>query len=580
MGKENIRKKVLWKRINIGLICFMLFAIYLSPSSGESINIVSNPGFESGTTNWVFYTNGAGTFLNDVPGAATPHAGHITITKPGTNVQVYQKNLVLEPNTEYQLDFKAYSGTGHDLVVSIIQHNDPYINYGSTNKVVNLGTSWGSHSITFTTSGFLGTVNDARLMFSLGPYDALGDQYYFDDVILTKVSSVTPPITPSSILSNPGFELGTTPWIFYTNGAGTFLNDASGSSSPHAGHITITQPGTNVQVYQKDVVLEPNTVYKLDFKAYSGTGHDFAVSMHKHSEPYTNYGLTSQVVNLGTTWGSHSITFTTSGFSGTVNDARLMFSMAPYDATGDQYYFDDVILTKVSSNPPPSPTPTPVPTSTPTPGPTPVPTPVPTPAPTPGPTPVLPPSDNQLVVLDVTHTHTTKVTYVPLLREDIAGKTQTKSGQGFSKFNFAPDFPTGSLKTPINYAGGTLYQRIKVLNKPSSDLVRYQICFFQDELTHEQHACSRSSDLTFTSTGTYYASQSMPTLYQYNNIDWYRELLVLMTVVKDRNGIPVDNRYGYDGLWIGSPDFSRYYPMDVRYTAIIVPPGGGAPVWP
>ncbi|MCD4768072.1 MAG: carbohydrate binding domain-containing protein, partial [Methanosarcinales archaeon] len=360
MGMENIRKKVLWKRINIGLICFMLFAIYLSPSSGESINVVSNPGFESGTTNWVFYTNGAGTFLNDVPGAATPHAGHITITKPGTNVQVYQKNLVLEPNTEYQLDFKAFSENGHDLTVSIKKHSYPYTNYGSKNKVVNLGTSWGSHSITFTTSGFSGTVNDARLMFSMAPYDATGDQYYFDDVILKKVSSVTPPVTPSSILSNPGFESGTTPWIFYTNGAGTFLDDVSGSGSPHAGHITISQPGTNVQLYQKYLTLDPYSVYQLDFKAYSGTGHDLAVSIKQHGYPYNNYGLTNKVVNLGTTWESHSITFTTSGFSGTVNDARLMFSMAPYDASGDQYYFDDVILTKVSSvTLPPATTPTP-----------------------------------------------------------------------------------------------------------------------------------------------------------------------------------------------------------------------------
>ena len=33
------------------------------------------------------------------------------------------------------------------------------------------------------------------------------------------------------------------------------------------------------------------------------------------------------------------------------------------------------------------------------------------------------------------------------------------------------------------------------------------------------------------------------------------------------------------GKWFGSPDFSLYYPMQVRYTAIIVPPGGGEPVW-
>ncbi|HYN45005.1 MAG TPA: hypothetical protein VER35_03315, partial [Candidatus Limnocylindrales bacterium] len=70
---------------DIGLIFILLMSSY--PSSAALENIISNPGFESGTTNWVFYTNGAGKMLNDVPGVASPHAGHITITQPGTNVQ-------------------------------------------------------------------------------------------------------------------------------------------------------------------------------------------------------------------------------------------------------------------------------------------------------------------------------------------------------------------------------------------------------------------------------------------------------------------------------------------------------------
>jgi len=70
-------------------------------------------------------------------------------------------------------------------------------------------------------------------------------------------------------------------------------------------------------------------------------------------------------------------------------------------------------------------------------------------------------------------------------------------------------------------------------------------------------------------------------MYQYENIDWNRELLVAMTVVKDKNGDPVDNVYPqFVGNWLGSPNLGLYYPMDVRYTAIMVPPGGGAPVWP
>jgi len=36
-----------------------------------------------------------------------------------------------------------------------------------------------------------------------------------------------------------------------------------------------------------------------------------------------------------------------------------------------------------------------------------------------------------------------------------------------------------------------------------------------------------------------------------------------MTVVKDKNGNPIDDRYGYNDLWDGSPDFSLYYPMQI-----------------
>ncbi|HYN44985.1 MAG TPA: hypothetical protein VER35_03215, partial [Candidatus Limnocylindrales bacterium] len=83
LEKKNLRINIGWIKY-IGLICILLLA---GLSSAASANIILNPGFESGTTNWVFYTNGAGKMLNDVPGVASPHAGHITITQPGTNVQ-------------------------------------------------------------------------------------------------------------------------------------------------------------------------------------------------------------------------------------------------------------------------------------------------------------------------------------------------------------------------------------------------------------------------------------------------------------------------------------------------------------
>jgi len=456
-----------------------------------SNNIILNPGFESGTSPWRFYTSGTGTFTIASPGFEGNNAAKLALYSGSTNIQLYQTEVTLEPDTRYQLSFSGYSTTGHDVNVRLIKHVSPYTNYG-LDFTADLGTSWQTFTTEFTTTGFTGTVNDGRLMFWLAPFATSGDKYYIDDVRLEKVDiqDTTPPtvagneptginvpvttqihvtfseamdqastesafstspvnfgsfswngnimtytpdsdfafdttytvmvkdtncmtvchnqdmhaihemtsatcqgchgvsladrqpscykchtdsihtgardladncmqtehtwqftteIVPTSnnIILNPGFESGTTPWLFYTNGIGTFLNDASGDGSPYAGHITIYQEGSNVQLYQPGLVLEPNVLYRLSFKAYSNTGHDFSISLHKHESPYTNYGLSDDVVNLGTSWSEYSTQFTTSGFSGTVNDGRLRFWLSPYDAIGDHYFIDDVILIKV-----------------------------------------------------------------------------------------------------------------------------------------------------------------------------------------------------------------------------------------
>ena len=142
------------------------------------------------------------------------------------------------------------------------------------------------------------------------------------------------------------------------------------------------------------------------------------------------------------------------------------------------------------------------------------------------------------------------------------------------------DLPYGLPKdfvSPINYSGGTLYQRVEVITKPSQNVALLQSCFFQDQLISEKHACNSGS--TFTVPGTYYSSQPMTSMYQYGNISWNRSLLSQMVVLKDKNGIPVDD-ISYSGLWFGSPDLSLYYPMEVNYTVIVVPPGEPGPTWP
>ena len=158
---------------------------------------------------------------------------------------------------------------------------------------------------------------------------------------------ITEENTPSiNIIKNPGFESGTTSWLFHTDGTGTFTAASPGYEGTKAAQLALSSSGTNIQLYQKDLSLEPDTLYRLSFVAKSTTGHDMAIYLHKHLTPYTNYGL-SLTANLGTGWQSFTTEFTTTGFTGSVTDGRLRFWIAPYEAAGDIYYIDDVRLERI-----------------------------------------------------------------------------------------------------------------------------------------------------------------------------------------------------------------------------------------
>lgn len=150
-----------------------------------SVNLIKNNGFESGTTSWQLYTNGAGSFTAITSGYEGNNSAKVVVSSSGTNIQLYQIGVTLEPNTQYRLSFAAYSNTGHDVTVRLFKHVSPYTAY-MPDFTANLSTSWKEFTTEFTTTGFAGTVNDGRLMFWLAPFAKAGDVYYIDNVILEK----------------------------------------------------------------------------------------------------------------------------------------------------------------------------------------------------------------------------------------------------------------------------------------------------------------------------------------------------------------------------------------------------------
>ena len=190
--------------------------------------------------------------------------------------------------------------------------------------------------------------------------------------------------------------------------------------------------------------------------------------------------------------------------------------------------------------------------------------------------PTLPTGEN-LVLLDVTYTHNGNF--------DLETNVSTGT-RAFTFFDVPARIPN-NLAFPVNYAGGTLYQRLEVRNKPSGFPVQYQHCLLQSALAFSGtnalssvSACSDANGLTLTAPGIYEHVQPLPSLVRVGAFNWRQPVAQQLLIVKDRRGVPIDNRYGFAGNWYASPIFSLYYPMQVRYTAVIVPPGGEFTGWP
>jgi hypothetical protein len=172
----------------------------------------------------------------------------------------------------------------------------------------------------------------------------------------TAADTGIPPKSTGNVVANGGFESGAGSWSFFTNGTGSFTAASPGFEGSLAGRIKIIQPGDNMQLFQAGIILEPATIYRLAFTAYSDSAHAFTIGLLKNTAPYTNYGLPTRKFVLRKKYTSFSTYFQTSNFTSTVNDARLQIWFAGYAAAGDEYRIDNVTLLKSAApSKPPAP---------------------------------------------------------------------------------------------------------------------------------------------------------------------------------------------------------------------------------
>ncbi|MBK1880420.1 carbohydrate binding domain-containing protein [Pelagicoccus mobilis] len=164
---------------------------YGAPGLGP--NALLNSTFDSDLSFWKFYTSGSANAMLYAPGVhQSSGAASIKVNSSSSNLQLYQNDIPLLHNTEYELTFYAYSNTGNDFKVSISGHEFPFINYGLNREVVNLTTEWKKFTIKFTTKNFGTPAFDARLSFWLADNARPGDQYFIDNVYLVPAQELSP----------------------------------------------------------------------------------------------------------------------------------------------------------------------------------------------------------------------------------------------------------------------------------------------------------------------------------------------------------------------------------------------------
>jgi tetratricopeptide (TPR) repeat protein len=144
-----------------------------------------------------------------------------------------------------------------------------------------------------------------------------------------------------------------------------------------------------------------------------------------------------------------------------------------------------------------------------------------------------------------------------------------------SFFAVTPDLHQ-NWQTPINYAGGVVYQRLEVSRKPSLEPITYQLCLVPNDDISIKPACSRAQGLEFHDIGVYEFQQPLSNFYQYDSINWSRGISNLIVILRDENGNPLDPRSSPEQRL----DLNLYYPIEVRYSVVLVPEGGTFRGWP
>lgn len=152
----------------------------------------------------------------------------------------------------------------------------------------------------------------------------------------------------------------------------------------------------------------------------------------------------------------------------------------------------------------------------------------------------------------------------------------SKAERGFPWDQPPRNGANGDWTTPHDFAGGTLYCRVEIRSQPVVQDMNLQFCFWQkvpDRETCESHHLVKGSAgnvMTWSSEiASWWKKNDLP-------IDW--------TQPRDRNGVAIkDTSFqcvsDYSGWNWNGHDPDDWYPLDLRFTVVVVSKGGTFSGW-
>jgi hypothetical protein len=125
--------------------------------------------------------------------------------------------------------------------------------------------------------------------------------------------------------------------------------------------------------------------------------------------------------------------------------------------------------------------------------------------------------------------------------------------------------------SPVNFAAGTTYMRVRVIDKPSSMNIRANVCFWRNSMSVETCA----TKFFFSDEGTYYIAMGAPNQWwkKNGNFRWDIPFEVTRLMFKDAatGKLLLTRRCG--SYCYNAPDIDQHVPITVQAEFIVVAKG-------